>query len=213
MKNILIICACLFTAVLSLSAQQPDARQVLDRATAAFRKAGGIQADFTISTPSDREFTGTSTGVIRLKGEKFFLDADGVKTWFDGRTQWSYLVNSDEVNISEPTQEELQSINPYALLSIYKQGYSMKLGAARVYGATPAYEVILTASDGKPDLQRIALYIARDNYRPLGVYMTQKNGSTVAIAISHYVSGRKYADTLFVFNKKEYPAAEVIDLR
>ena len=156
---------------------------------------------------------GRSTGVIRLKGEKFLLDADGVKTWFDGRTQWSYLTNSDEVNISEPTPEELQSINPYALLSVYKQGYHIKLGKADTYGGKPAYEVILTASNRKQDLQCVIIYVTKDTLQPLCISMTQKGGNSVAIRITSYKTGESYNDNLFTFDKKAYPTAEVIDLR
>ena len=143
----------------------------------------------------------------------FRQDADGVKTWFDGRTQWSYLTNSDEVNVSEPTPEELQSINPYALLSIYKQGYHVKLGKTDVYGGKPAYEVILTASDRKKDLQCVIIYVTKDNFQPLCISMTQKGGNSVAIRITSYKAGESYNDHLFTFDKKAYPTAEVIDLR
>jgi len=185
----------------------------LDRTATAFRQAGGIQADFTVQTYAKGVLQGSSVGTIRLKGEKFLLDADGVKTWFDGRTQWSYLTNSDEVNVSEPTPEELQSINPYALLSIYKQGYHMKLGKTDVYGGKPAYEVILTASDRKKDLQCVIIYVTKDTFQPLCISMTQKGGNSVAIRITSYKAGESYNDHLFTFDKKAYPTAEVIDLR
>ena len=185
----------------------------MDRTATAFRQAGGIQADFTVQTYAKGALQGSSVGTIRLKGEKFLLDADGVKTWFDGRTQWSYLTNSDEVNVSEPTPEELQSINPYALLSIYKQGYHMKLGKTDVYGGKPAYEVILTASDRKKDLQCVIIYVTKDTFQPLCISMTQKGGNSVAIRITSYKAGESYSDHLFTFDKKAYPTAEVIDLR
>lgn len=53
---------------------------------------------------------GQSAGVIELKGEKFVLKTDDGITWFDGKTQWSYLRSSDEVNISNPTGTELQAL-------------------------------------------------------------------------------------------------------
>ena len=208
MKNLLFVYICLFGLALPLSAQKLDAQDILDRTATAFRQAGGIQADFTVQTYAKSILQGSSTGVIRLKGEKFLLDADGVKTWFDGRTQWSYLTNSDEVNISE-----LQSINPYALLSIYKQGYHMKLGKADTYGGKPAYEVILTASNRKQDLQCVIIYVTKDTLQPLCISMTQKGGNSVAIRITSYKTGESYNDNLFTFDKKAYPTAEVIDLR
>ena len=213
MKNLLFVYICLFGLALPLSAQKLDAQDILDRTATAFRQAGGIQADFTVQTYAKGVLQGSSVGTIRLNGEKFLLDADGVKTWFDGRTQWSYLTNSDEVNVSEPTPEELQSINPYALLSIYKQGYHMKLGKTDVYGGKPAYEVILTASDRKKDLQCVIIYVTKDTFQPLCISMTQKGGNSVAIRITSYKAGESYNDHLFTFDKKAYPTAEVIDLR
>ena len=136
-----------------------------------------------------------------------------MKTWFDGRTQWSYLAGSDEVNVSEPTPEELQSINPYALLSIYKQGYHMKLGKTSTYSGKPAYEVVLTASSKKQDLQCVILYVSKDSFQPLCISMSQKGGGSVAIRITSYKTGQSYNDSFFTFDKKAYPTAEVIDLR
>ena len=48
MKNVLLICICLFGLALPLSAQKLDAQDILDRTATAFRQAGGIQADFTV---------------------------------------------------------------------------------------------------------------------------------------------------------------------
>ena len=41
MKNVLLICICLFGLALPLSAQKLDAQDILDRTATAFRQAGG----------------------------------------------------------------------------------------------------------------------------------------------------------------------------
>ena len=107
-----------------MSAQQPDAKNILERTAEAFRKAGGVKLAFTVN-----EQQGSYAGVLYLEGEKFVVETEGMKTWFDGHTQWSYVASADEVNVSEPTQEELQTLNPYAWLSLYKQGYRLKLSS------------------------------------------------------------------------------------
>lgn len=206
--NRFLFCICVFCFALPISAQQPDAKEILDRTAENFRNAGGVKATFTIRTSG-----GTSTGTIRLKGDKFLLEADGATTWFDGHTQWSYLASSEEVNISEPTSEELQSINPYALLSLYKHGYKEKLGKLENSQDNSLYKVVMTATNRKQDLQCIIMYIAKDSFRPVRVSMAQRGGETVVIIINTYQTGQSYPDSLFVFDKKAYPNAEVIDLR
>jgi len=204
MKKILLYIIGVLACALPAVAQQPDARTILDRTAEAFRKLGGVRMTFTV-----RASGGTSTGTIRLKGDRFLLEAEGMTTWFNGHTQWSYLASADEVNISEPTAEELQTINPYALLSIYKQGYRLTLEKADA----SQYGVRLTATDLRRELQSVVVYVTKDSYRPVRVSTTQRGGETAVISIDSYRSGENYSDALFVFDKKKYPTAELIDLR
>lgn len=206
--NKLLLCMCMLAFALPAWTQQPDAKGILDRTAETFKAAGGVRIAFTVQASE-----GSSTGIIRLKGDKFLLETDGVITWFDGHTQWSYLVSSDEVNVSEPTAEELQGINPYALLSLYKQDYNLKLGKVDNPRFSSLYKVVLTAMKRKQDLQCIILYVTKDTYRPERVSMVQRGGDTVVIIVDSYQAGEDYPDTLFVFDRKAHPTAELIDLR
>ncbi|WP_373727535.1 LolA-like putative outer membrane lipoprotein chaperone [Bacteroides heparinolyticus] len=206
--NRLLFCICMLAIALPVVAQQPDAKEVLDRTAETFKKSGGVKISFTVRAPG-----GSSTGTIRLKGDKFLLESDGATTWFDGHTQWSYLSSSDEVNISEPTPEELQNINPYALLSLYERGYRLKMGEVDNPRLKSLYKVVLTATERKTNLQCIILYVTKDTYRPTHVSMAQRGGDAAVIIINSYQTGETYPDSLFVFDKKAYPTAELIDLR
>ena len=183
-----------------------EARQLLDRVSDTFRQAGGVEIVFEIRAPE-----GTSAGRIRLKGDKFRLDTEGVTTWFDGQTQWTYLDASDEVNVSEPTAEELQSINPYAWLSLYKNGYTLKMGKQ----ADPRlHKVVMTASRRGSELQCLILYIDKQTLHPAKLSLVRRGDrEAVIVLVKAYRTGQAYDDTLFTFDKHTYPTAEVIDLR
>lgn len=193
--------------------KQAQAKLVLDKTAAAFEKAGGVRADFSVQAFNKGESLGTASGTIKLKGEKFLLKTAETVSWFDGQTQWSYLTASDEVNISTPTKEELQGINPYALLYIYKKGFGYTLGTEKNFQNKSVYEVILTATDKKQELSRIVLYVTKDTYQPVGIVVEQRDGSRSEITITGYRTGLELDDSVFVFDKKQYPSAEVIDLR
>ncbi len=206
--NPILLSIALFLLSVPVLAQQPDAKEVLERAARNFREAGGIKAAFTVRTSE-----GASAGTICLKGDKFLLEAEGTITWFDGHTQWSYLASSEEVNVSEPTPEELQSINPYVFLSLDERGYKLKLGKMDNAQDQSLYKLVFTATDRKQDLQCVILYVAKDSFRPVRVSMAQRGGGTVVIIINSYRTGQTYPDSFFVFDRKAYPAAEIIDLR
>ena len=162
--------------------QQSQAKVILDKTAEAFRKAGGVKADFTVKA--------------------------------DGKTQWSYMVRNDEVNVSNPTQEELQQINPYTFLYMYQKGFSYKLGTVKVYQGKAVWEVILTANDKKQELESITLYVTKSTYEPVYIQLQQRGQKTRnEITVTAYQTGLDYADHVFTFDRKAYPTAEVIDLR
>ena len=157
---------------------------------------------------------GNSNGSIRLKGDKFLLETEGVTTWFDGRTQWSYLASSDEVNVSEPAPEELQSINPYSWLSLYNQDYKLKVVKVGNASDDTTYKVVMTATKRSQDMQCVILYIGKGSFRPLKLSMVQRGSKdAVIVFINSYQTGKNYDDSLFVFDKQAYPTAEIVDLR
>ena len=194
--------------------QQSQAKAVLEKTAEAFKKAGGVRADFTLKAVNDGHLEGRENGIIQLKGEKFMLKTSETTTWFDGKTQWSYVAKNDEVNVSNPTQEELQQINPYTFLYMYQKGFSYKLGTMKTFHGKAIWVVVLTAKDKAQDLERITLYVTKEGYEPLYILLQQRAHPTRnAITVTSYQTGQKYADTLFTFDRKQYPSAEIIDLR
>lgn len=194
--------------------QQSQAKAVLDRTAEAFRKAGGVKADFTVKAVTNGLTEGAENGTIQLKGERFVLKTTDMVTWFDGKTQWSYVAKNDEVNVSNPTQEELQQINPYTFLYMYQKGFSYKLGTTKTFRGKAVWEVILTAKDKKQELERITLFVTKDTYEPLYILLQQRGQQTRnEITVTSYQPRQNYADSVFTFDRKQYPSAEIIDLR
>lgn len=200
------------TSVLFCRAQA-DAKSVLDKASAAFAKNNGVKADFKLQISSQGRTNGQTSGTIRIKGNKFVMEAPEGTTWFNGTTQWSYLTATEEVNISNPSEEELQSINPYLLLSTYKKGFTYQLGSTQTYQGKQVYEVLLMPVNKKSDIASITLYIQKSTYQPLYIELRQTNNSLSKITVTGYSVKQDFPDKLFSFDKKEYPDAEEIDLR
>lgn len=201
MKRTYLLVLILFLSV-SLSAQKDkQAREILDKTVNALQQAGGIRATFG----------GTGNGTLLLKGNRFYLNSGGIQSWFDGKTQWSYLESSEEVNVSNPTPEELQTINPYALLSIYKNGYNYKYAGTKSRNGKQGFEVILTP-ENKQDITSITLFVSQ-TYQPLYIKVEQSNKSANEIIVTSYQTNQPLDNATFKFDKKKFPNAEVIDLR
>lgn len=109
-------------STLCLSAQDAVlARKILDKTAAVVGRAGGASASFSISNAK----IGSKAGTIAIKGTKFHARTPKAIVWFDGKTQWSYLKLTNEVNISTPTEAKRMSMNPYTFITMYKNGYNL----------------------------------------------------------------------------------------
>ena len=154
----------------------------------------------------DKVWNLVTSGNIYIKGKKFHAVTPQATVWFDGKTQWTYMKQNDEVNVSNPTEEELQAINPYNFINIYKKGF--KLSSKTVNNS---YEVHLKATNKKRNIQEMYIIVDKNSYRPTHVKMLQNGQWSVLI-----ISGLKtttLSDGIFQFNTKDFPQAEVIDLR
>lgn len=211
-----ILCALIAVLAVPIWAQSShsQAKSILDQTAETIRKSGVIKAEFTAKSFNSKIQEGEAQGTIYLKGNKFVVKTTDATTWFDGKTQWSYVKGSEEVNVSTPTSEELQMINPYALLSIYQNGFSCKLGTIKNFRGNAVYEIILTNNNRKQDLSCIIMYVLKDTYQPLFVLLQQRNLKLRSeITINNYQSNVSYPDSAFTFDSKQYPNAEIIDLR
>jgi hypothetical protein len=200
-----------FMGMMPSMAHAQTARQVLDRTSATLDVDGGVKASFAISMFTGTKFTGATSGSLDLKGNKFHAVTPQAIVWFDGKTEWTYMKNNDEVNVSTPTAAQLQQMNPYHFINIYKQGYSMKLIKTKLR-KTPVYEVHLKAQSKSQELQQVLISVDKNSYQPLCVRMLRGKNKWTMLSISKF-SKANLSDSEFRFNAKDFPKAEVIDLR
>ena len=188
--------------LLCIGAKAEGAKSILDKAAATVSNPSGVQANFQMLS---KQF-GSTSGTISIKGRKFNASTPQAIIWFDGKTQWTYMKQNDEVNVANPTEAELQAINPYNFINIYKKGF--KLSSKKVNNS---YEVHLKATDKKRKIQEMYIIVDRNSYHPTHVKM-QQNGKWSTLIISGLRTA-SLSDDLFQFNAKDFPKAEIIDLR
>ena len=177
------------------------AKQILDKVAANLDNQGGAKADFTLSS----EGIGSLSGSIFIKGKKFHATTPKASIWFDGKTQWTYMTSSEEVNVSTPNESQQAQMNPYKFITLYKNGY--RLG---VKDQSNGWEVHLTALNRGRSIQEMYVYVSK-SYLPTKVRILEDRKWS-DITISGYKS-TPLEDHIFTFNQKDFPNAEVIDLR
>lgn len=199
-RNILFALAFMLS-VNAFSQSSADAKKVLDKAAAVVGRRGGATANFSITGGE----VGRTSGSIIIKGNKFKAITPETTIWFDGKTQWAYMKSTNEVNVSTPSEAKRLSMNPYAFITMYKNGYhmSMKTTAA-------AYIVHLQAIHPARSMQEFYVTISKTFY-PQQIKMLQGK-KWVTINISSFRAA-SHPNSYFRFRHSDAPSAEVVDLR
>lgn len=180
-----------------------EARKILDKTASVVSRKGGASASFKISSPK----IGSTTGTIAIKGKKFHARTPQAIVWFDGKTQWSYMKSTDEVNVFTPTEAQQMAMNPYQFINLYKHGYTLSVtGSDRNF-----HNIRLVAQTQARSAQELYIKINKRTYTPTQVKM--REGTTwTTIDITGF-QAKDQSDGIFVFNAKDFPKAEIIDLR
>lgn len=214
LKNIgkVAIMTLLFFSVQTAYAQgSAGARKVLDKTASVFERQGGISASFNITSFNGSQLQGGINGNISIKGNKFHASTANAIVWFDGKTEWTYMKKNDEVNVNNPTEAQLQSMNPYNFITMYKRGFNYSMVNTTLRGKS-AYDVHLTAQNKSREIQEVLITIDKTSYQPMCVRMRKGAKQWTVISIRDFKS-QDLSDNIFKFNQKDFPKAEVIDLR
>ena len=195
------LCFLITTVLFCTATFAQTAKSVLDKAAANITVKSGVQANFKMSGSM-----GTTSGTIAVKGKKFHATTPQAIVWFDGKTQWTYMKNNDEVNVTTPTEAQLQAINPYNFINLYKNGYSYTLNKSG-----KDYVVHLTALSKDKKIREMFISVNKTSYTPTQVKLLQ--GTKWTIFDITDLKKQNISDTQFRFNAKDFPQAEVIDLR
>ncbi len=179
-----------------------QARKILDRTAALVGRKGGASANFSISSPK----IGKTSGSIAIKGSMFYAHTPKATVWYNGKTQWTLMKQTNEVNVTTPTEAQRMRMNPYTFITMYKKGY--KLGMKKKGGN---YVIHLTATNRQRSVSEMYLTVNSRTSQPSVVKMREGN-TWSTITISNF-RARNLPNSMFTFRAKDFPKAEVIDLR
>ena len=201
----------LFFMTLSASAQNADT--ILNRAITAFDNSNGVSALFTMQVQYEQQGgTESFEGVVDMKGNRFAFQTPDLRIWFNGTTQWAYVIRSGEVNVSNPSEEELQTSNPAVILRNYKKQFKAEYKGESTTRNGTVHNVVLMPNE-KNDITRIELQIEKNSYMQSAIKVMAKDGTIYSISFNNIKTKVNQPDELFAFKESDYPDVEVIDLR
>lgn len=202
-KILLTLTAFLLTCIPAFA--DTTAAQLLERIAAKIDSAPSVSVKFTISG-SD----GPVSGSMTIAKERFVMTTPDMSVWFNGLTQWTFLQSTSEVSITEPTSGELLESNPFVIINHYKDGYTCR----KLTPSGGHQRVELTPRKGVQSAIKSAIVtIDSKTDTPTAISVTFSGGTALSVSITSMTVGKGLPLTTFDYDKKKYPAKEIIDLR
>lgn len=213
MKKLLIIS--IFILIVSMSFAQKDikAEKILSKVSQTYKAYNSFRIKFSLTVENKEEnIKDSSIGTADIKNDKYKVTIMGAETYFDGKTRCTYLKDSEEVNITEPEDNNNEISNPAKMFDIYKKGFNYKLIKQYKEGNVNIASIELIPIK-KREFLKIILNIDLDKSQIISFVSYGMDGNNLILKMSGFESNHEFADKHFVFDKKAHPNAEVIDMR
>ncbi len=198
-------------SIFAISAQNnTDAERLINNFINSV-KTEAIRSDFTLKISEKNAVNSQQfSGIVVLRANQFYLEMDELMVWFDGKTQWAYLKESNEVNVTEPTEEELAEINPIAILSGLKSISTMQFSKTK---HQTNHIIELIPKNKNAAFTKSEVHINKTTGDLSTVSIKYKNGTANELVLKNYQKNIAVKQNTFVFDKVKFSGAAVNDLR
>ena len=208
--NRLFLSILLIACIFECRGQDQIAKDILDQLSKTTRLYENIRIEFSFELSNKtHNINDIQNGVLELEKNKFRILMQDQIIVNDGATQWLYLKESNELQITENDPEE-NTMNPNEIFTIYEKGYKYQYtGKENINGKE--YDIIDLFTEESSNFIKTTLTINSSKNQIKKISMQDKNGGTYDYLINKFESNITLDK--FEFESEKYPGIEIIDLR
>jgi outer membrane lipoprotein carrier protein len=209
---------CFLTGLLVLTTcfsqgNDPEAKKILDQASAKIRSYKSIKAVFTLQLQDAQGVSqGTKKGTVNMKGNEYVVQITGQEIFCDGKTIWTYDKSANEVTITK-VDPGSNTISPQKLLTnFYDKDFLYKVNGEQKMGDKTVMEIEMTPIDKTQNFHKIYLYVDKKTHLVSSGKFLDKSNSKYIYTINSLNGNANLSDASFIFDKSKYPGVEEVNL-
>jgi len=203
-------------AIHTIAQQDLKAKEILDKLSQTNKSYKTIQIDFAFRLENKTgSVTETNEGSVALKGKSYRLHmpAMGMEVYSNGIATWSYLTDSNEVNITENDADSDAALNPANLFTIYEKGFKYNYIGEESIGGKNSVVIDLFPIDKSKEFTKVKLYVDKIKYQILMAKTFNKDGNVYTLTMKNMKTDQNLAEDYFKFDPAKYPKVEINDMR
>lgn len=212
-KNISIAFFSVVSILFARAQYDERAEKILYEVAKKYQELKTFKANFSYTLESPTSGVNENfKGDILVKGSKFVLRLGSQEIINNGTTQWTYLKEENEVNISDYTPED-DDINPTKIYTIYKKGFKYTMNDEANENKA-LYDVVdLIPEDKSKQIFKIRIVILKKDRSVKSWKLFEKNGNRYTYLVTSFTPNVEVEDRVFTFDKSKYKGITVVDLR
>lgn len=197
-----------------LGKSDPDAKKILDNVSAKFKTYKSVSAHFTLKIEnSSGKVMGTKDGTVSMKDSKYRISVSGQEIYSDGNNIWTYDKSANEVQITK-FDPSANSITPQKMFTnFYDKDFLYKLNGETKQGKKTLQAIELTPTDKTKSFFKVIVEIDKNSKSIESTEIFEKTGDRYFYTVTSMKENINMPPGLFVFDVKNYPKVEVVDLR
>ena len=195
----------LLLAAHTVSAQN-NAEAIIRLMVDQMKSHKNVEMSYQYQISSDGQTTEAQQGKAWLQDEAYKVEMVEQQIVSDGKTIWTYLVDEEEVMVSNATEGEDNT--PLKLLTTLDKNY-----AATLTGMDAQGNATIELANPKGQYHRVTLRVNANKLtiNSMDVYM--EDGTKLLLTMDKMKFDQELSDKFFIFDTKAYPDVEVIDMR
>lgn len=147
-----------------------------------------LQSDFTVTVSEEVYAPMNYPGTVTMHGRNFLLTMFGIEAAYDGKTLYMYAGDTDELTLTNPTEQELREANPF----LYAQALVGVCNTTERSSNDGTQTIItLTPKDQSIGINRFVLRVRNSDLIPLQVEIKEgKKMTTLKLKNPRFVSAQ-----------------------
>lgn len=199
-------------ASLAAVGQNQDPKAILDKMSSVYKAMPGFEIGFVQKILNESEVVARLTGEASVSKEKFRIKFQDQHIYCNGTVLWTYLVESQELTISNFEPEEAV-INPSNVYDINKQGFSFKYKRQDSINGELVHVIELISTDKESDFTNVIMYIGQKDSYLKAWDLIDYDGAKTAFEVSKFTPNKTFPQGFFEFDEEKNPVQYKEDLR
>ena len=204
MKKYLLL---ILSSIVSLNIMAQSAEDFLNKVIEKNKSYNDISIIFNYRYGNSEDVSEKMKGFAYMKGEAYLLKMDGQEMISDGTTLWTYLIDEQEVMISEVSEDNNNS--PLAIIN----SFSGNVNVSFEHCSNADLTHLFIKEKEETTFKSISLYVKNEDLKIHEIDINNLDGSYLIYSIESFHTNQDLPDSMFFFDEKIHPNVEVIDMR